>query len=209
MEQTTRNKRLHLLVKKHNKERKKQAQKIDILCNDIIAAQRNFIKQLSTVAFAAEFYNAIIATTTLENLFDIAAANIKQQIADANIAFFLRHPDNFELHSFKSEHLVTLRKHPLEDSLNPQLVENICRSNKVCTLQDLLEMGLNEKPSVLKKISATTIPLGRFGSSTGFILICRPSENQLTAEQISLISAITPGLSKAINTRQALASATS
>ncbi|GAH10763.1 unnamed protein product, partial [marine sediment metagenome] len=37
-------KRLRLLVSKVNKQRKKQAQKIDILCNDFIAAQKDFIK---------------------------------------------------------------------------------------------------------------------------------------------------------------------
>ena len=41
-----RHKRVRLLVKKLNTKRKKQAQKIDILCNDFIAAQRDFIKNL-------------------------------------------------------------------------------------------------------------------------------------------------------------------
>ena len=48
-----RHQRLRLLLKKLNKDRKKQAKKTDILCNDLIGAQRGFIRKLRSISFSA------------------------------------------------------------------------------------------------------------------------------------------------------------
>jgi len=195
-----RHKRLRLLFKKLNKERKKQAEKIDILCNDLIEAQRDFIRRLNVISFSAGFYESIIGAADLSSLFYTASQLIRQQTGDANIAFFLRKEDSFELRLFESDSPIALEKESLENCFTPELVDNICKSNQVCTLESLLTMGLQGNPALLNKISAVTIPLGRGGTSSGFILIYRSSENKLTAEEIAGISAITSGLSKAIET---------
>ena len=83
-------------------------------------------------------------------------------------------------------------------------MNNICKSNKVCTLDDMFAMGLQGNLIGLNKISGVTIPLGLHGSSLGFILICRSSENKLAAEEISNISAVTSGLSRAIQCCQTI-----
>ena len=62
MSQTQRNTKLRLLFKKLNKERKRQAEKIDILCNDLIAAHRVFIKKLDAVGTTAQFYKSILGS---------------------------------------------------------------------------------------------------------------------------------------------------
>lgn len=198
MENQQRHKRLRLLTKKLNKERKKQAKKIDILCNDLIAAQKGFIKKLNTITFTANFYETIIGTTDLSSLILAAAQCIKDELPDANIAFFLRNADNFELHMFKTNRPTTSQKQQLESCFTPELVENICKSNKICTLDDMLSMGLAGNPTNINKLSAVTIPLGHLGPSLGFILIYRSSKNKLNAEELNHISAITIGLSKAI-----------
>jgi hypothetical protein len=66
----------------------------------------------------------------------------------------------------------------------------------------MFAMGLQGNLSALNKISALTVPLGQRGSSLGFILIYRPSENELIAEELSNISAITRGLFSAIQSCQ-------
>ena len=53
MSQVERHKRLRLLVKQLNRRRKQQARKIDILCHDLIAAHRQFMRKLNDVGFAA------------------------------------------------------------------------------------------------------------------------------------------------------------
>ncbi|MBA7706245.1 hypothetical protein ES703_115096 [subsurface metagenome] len=204
MDDKQRQKRLRLLIKKLNKERKTQAKKIDILCNDLIAAQREFIKRLDTICFTANFFEAIVGTTDLSGLLVTADKLIKDEIPDANIAFFLRQADSFALHMFESDQPITLGKQHLENCFTPELVDNICKSNKLCALDDMFAMGLQGNLIELNKISAVTIPLSRLGSSLGFILIYRSSANRLTADELNNISAVSCGLSRAIASRQAI-----
>jgi len=193
-----RHKRVRLLIKKLNKGRKKQAQKIDILCNDLIAAQRNFIKRLKTISFEANFYESIIGATDLNQLLCTAVKLIKAEIADVNITFFLRQADNFELHMFENGQPIALEKQHLNNCFSPELMDSICKSNKICNLDDMFAMGLQGNLTDLNKVSAVTIPLCLLGSSLGFMLIYRPSQNKLTSDEITNISAVTSGLTQAI-----------
>ena len=208
MDHKQRNRRLRLLVSKLNKERKKQAKKIDILCKDLIAAQRDFIKKLDTISFTANFYETIVGATDLSSLILTAGKLIKDEIPDANIAFFLCQADSFELHMFESNQPITLGKQHLENCFSPELVDNICKSNKICTIDDMFAMGLQGNLTSLNKISAVTVPLGRLGSSLGFILICRSSQNKLTADELNNVCAITCGLSRAIASCRVLSHST-
>ena len=212
MEHKQRYRRLRLLLRRLNKERKKQAQKIDLLCNDFILTQREFIERLNTINFTANFYEAILGTTDLSSLLYTAGKLIKDEIPDSNVAFFLpglscsKEPqkktkfqqDNFEWYVFESDQPITLEKQHLKDSFTPELVDNICKSNKLCTLDDMFAMGLHHNPVRLSKISAITVPLCRFGSSLGFILIYRLSQSRLTPGELNKIFAVTGGLSRAI-----------
>ena len=189
---------MRLLISKLNKERKKQTKKIDILCNDLIAAQRDFIKRLDTISFTANFYETIAGITEMSSLILIASKLIKDETADANVAFFLRQADNFELHIFESTQPILLEKQGLENCFTPEVVDNICKSNKICTLDDMFAMGLQGNLTRLNEISAATIPLSQPGPSLGFILIYRSAQNKLTADELNNIAAISPGLSRAI-----------
>jgi transcriptional regulator with GAF, ATPase, and Fis domain len=203
VENKQRHRRLRLLIKKLNKQRKKQAKQIDLLCNDFVGAQRDFIKSLKTISFIANFYESIIGITNLNSLLYSVVQLIKEENTEANVTFFLRQSDNFELFMFESEEPITLEKQQLENSFTPELMDNICKSNKVCTLDDMFAMGLQGNLIGLNKISGVTIPLGQPGSSFGFVLIYRSSENKLTTEEINNISAVTCGLSRAIQSCQA------
>jgi hypothetical protein len=198
MDHKQRYRRLRLLISKLNKERKKQTKKIDILCNDLIAAQRDFIKRLDTISFTANFYETIAGITELSSLILLASKLIKDETADANVAFFLRQADNFELHIFESTQPILLEKQGLENCFTPEVVDNICKSNKICTLDDMFAMGLQGNLTRLNEISAATIPLSQLGPSLGFILIYRSAQNKLTADELNNIAAISPGLSRAI-----------
>ena len=199
-----RNRRLRLLTKQLNKKRKKQAKKIDILCNDFIAAQKEFIKKLNIISFTASFYESIIGTTDLNSLLYTAVKLIKDQVEDANLTFFLRQAENFELHIFENAKPITLEKQHLENCFTPELMDNICESNKICSIEDMFAMGLQGNLVGLNKISAVTAPLGCPGLSLGFILIYRSSENEVTAADLKNISAVISGLSRAIQSCQEL-----
>jgi len=196
-------KRLRVFVHKVNKQRKKQAQKIDILCNDFITAQKDFIKRLDTISFTANFYESIVGNTDLNGLLYTAGKLIQDEIADSNVAFFLRQAEGFKLHIFESNDKNGEQQH-IENCFTAELVDNICKSNKLCTLNSLFAIGLEGNLSQLNKISAVTIPLSHFGSSLGFILIYRPVQNKLTESELNNVCAVTPGLSQAIASCQTL-----
>jgi len=202
MEKESRQTRLRLLLKKLNVQRKTQARKIDILCNDLISAHREFINRLDTISFAARFYESILAAGELSSLLPRAGKLIEEQIPDANIAFFLRQPDGFELHLHQSEQPISLDTQSLENSFTTELVENICKSNKVCKLEDLYAMGLQGNLTALNKVSVATIPLSRHGCSLGFILIYRSRQRELKQAELINIAAVTAGLCKAITACQ-------
>jgi hypothetical protein len=204
MDLNQRQKRVRMLASKLNRARKSQAKKIDMLCNDIIGAQWGFIKRLDAISFAANFYKTIVGITELDNLLYTADNLIKEEIEDSNVAFFLRQPQSFKLHMFESNQPIAIDQQHLENCFTNELVGNICESNKVCTLEDLFKMGLQGNPAMLNKISAAVIPLDHLGSSLGFILIYLPSEKKLTTDQTARITAITPGLSKAVSACQTL-----
>ena len=203
-----RHKRLRLLIKGLNKNRKKQAQQIDILCNDLIAAQRGFIRKLKTISFTASFYESIVGMIDLNTLLCTTVKQLRRENYDTKIAFFLRQAESFEMHAFDSGRPPALGKEQLESCFSQELTESICRSNKVCSLEDIFEMGLRGDLTALNGVSAVTIPLGVFGSSSGFMLVCRSAEDRLTADEIDNISAVTSGLSQAIARCQALSRAT-
>ena len=221
MDEKQRHRRLRLLIKKLNGDRKKQNLKIDILCNDLIAAQRNFIKRLGIINFAANFYESIIGTTDLNELLYKAFEFIKAENEDANVTFFLRQEgdpilqkdskmgtqESFELHTFESDRPLAIEKQFIENCFSQELMDNISSSNKVCTLDDMFAMGLQGNLNELNKISAVTIPLGLLGSSLGFMLVYRSSESKLIADEISRISAVISGLSRAITSCQTLSRA--
>lgn len=202
MNSERRDKRLRLLVHKLNIERKRQAQKIDILCNDLIGAQREFIKKLRIISFIANFYESILGIADLSTLLDTASRLIKDEIADVSVTFFLRRSDNFELHMFESETPIVLEKHRLENCFTAELVESICQSNKLCSLDDMFAMGLEGNLAELSRISAIAVPLGGLGQSLGFILMYRSSQEQLTSEELNRVSSITCGLAHAIQSCQ-------
>jgi transcriptional regulator with GAF, ATPase, and Fis domain len=193
-----RHRRLRLLIKEMNKRRKKQAKKIDILCNDFIGAQRDFIKSLKSISFIANFYESIIGISDLNNLLYTVVKLIKEENTETNVTFFLRQGDNFELYMFESEQPISLGKQHIEHSFTTELMDSICKSNKICSLDDMFGMGLEGNLAGLNKISGVTIPLSQQGSSLGFILICRCCDNKFSSEEISNISSVTSGLSRAI-----------
>ncbi len=196
-------KRLRVFVHKVNKQRKKQARKIDILCNDFITAQKDFIKKLDSISFTANFYESIVGSTELNGLLYTAGKLIQDEVADSNVAFFLRQAEGFKLHIFESNDETGEQPH-IENCFTAELVDNICKSNKLCTLNSLFAMGLAGNLGQLNKISAVTIPLNHFGSSLGFILIYRPVQNKLTESELNNVCAVTPGLSQAIASCQTL-----
>ncbi len=205
MNDEKRNKRLRLLISRLNKERKIRARQIDILCNDFVSAQRDFIKALNVISFSADFYEAVAGLNDINELLCTAGRLAQDQIPGANIAFFLQRGGNceyrqtsFEMHIFESDRPIDLEERRIENFFTAELVDNIVRSNRVCTVDDMVAMGLQCSPAGLEKISAAALPLSNSSGSPGFILIYRCSQSPLTSDEINCIAQVTPGLARSI-----------
>ena len=181
-----------------NKDRKRQAKQIDILCNDLIAAQRGFIRKLKTISFRASFYESIVGLIELNTLLYTAARQIQNENDDTSIIFFLREGESFKMHVFADDRPSALDNEQLADCFSAESMDNICNSNKVCSLEDMYQMGLQGNLTGSNGVSAVTIPLGLFGSPLGFMFVYRAAENKLTADETDVISAVASGLSQAI-----------
>ena len=110
------------------------------------------------------------------------------------------------MHIFEAQASDQADSHSLENYFSPELMDGICRANRVCRLEDMLAMGLQTNPSQLAGLTAITLPLGTLGSSYGFILLYRSSDQkELEPAILRNLSAVRHGLSQAIASCQQLA----
>jgi transcriptional regulator with GAF, ATPase, and Fis domain len=192
------NKKTRRLIRKLNKIRHDQAKKIDILCNDMVSAHRDFVKQLGLVNFTLDFYESLLGENDLRAVLNSAAEKVREHIVNSNVAIFLTDSKGFELHLVDENRPIDINAERLESYFTPEVVSNICRANRVCSLENMFEMGLVGNLSDLSSISAAAIPLGRFGGGIGFMLVYRGAEKQLTVNDLEKITTMAPGLCRAI-----------
>lgn len=205
----TRNKRVRSLVRKLNKTRRDQAKQIDILCNDMISAHGDFVKQLRELAFTVKFYEAALSQPDITSLLDIAVDVIKCHIYDSNVSIFLLRDSIFDIHMADPDKPIDVGSTSLENYFTSDVVLEISRSPHVCDINEICKAGLQASPTLLASVSAAAIPLGHVGDPVGFILIHRNSEDQLQASEIETVTAITEGLCSAIQKWQKIGSKTS
>jgi len=198
MSQTERHKRLRLLLRKVNQQRKRQATQIDILCHDLIGAQRSFLHRLQDVGFAAEFYQSLLGCTDVHGLLARAGRIIKQELPGAEVAFFLRQPDGCELHNCPGDESLYHERHGPQECFDSELVENICKHNRACALEDILDLGANGAPTTLRKFSLVTLPLSDLGRSLGFALIYCARPQALNMADVRRIVPVMRGLAQAV-----------
>jgi hypothetical protein len=208
MHNELREKRLRLLVRKVNRDRKKQSKKIDILCNDLIGAHRSFIKNLDVLRFAANFYQSIIGQKNPDRLFETAGKLIKAEISDVNITFVLRQPEGFEIYSSR-HHKKDSTEQTFESFFTNEIVNDICKNNRLCSLEEMLTMGLQVVPTMLNTLSAYAVPLIHRGSSIGFVLLYRRNDTKINPDVLDNVVSVSLGLARAVMCCQTVCSKSS
>jgi hypothetical protein len=211
MSQTERYKRLRLLVRKLNKQRKRQASQIDILCHDLIGAQRSFLHRLQDLGFAAEFYRSLLGCTDVEGVLARAGRIIKQELPGTGVTFFLRQPDGCTVHACAGDESLCGEQQggdpkrdtprlgtPPHEYLDPDLVENICKHSRPCLLDEILDFGAHGDLAPLRRFSLVTLPLSDLGRSLGFALIYCPRPQVLNLADVRRIVPVMRGLAQAV-----------
>ena len=199
MSRTERHKRLRLLIQKLNKHRKQQASKIDILCNDLISAQRAFISRLETIGFAAEFYKSLLGAGDLHEVLTRAGRAVEKELPGVGVTFFLRQADGGEIHAVQTGDTSEAEPPKPEHFLNAELIDAICKSDRPSTLDDLCCMGFDGDLKALDGYSIAAFPLSHLGRSLGFMLIYRGSSQVLTTGEVRKISSVMCGLAQAVH----------
>jgi hypothetical protein len=92
----------------------------------------------------------------------------------------------------------------IENFFTAELVDNIAKARRVCSIDDMLGMGLQCAPCCLEKVSASSIPLTGKNGPAGFILLYRSSQKPLVSDEINCVAQITPGLARSIAACRAL-----
>jgi len=205
MEKDLRNKRLRAMVKKLNAERKRHARKVDILCNDLVESQKQFVSRLNTIDFSSGFYESIIGATELDDLFDHAASAIEHQVFGAEVAFFLRKKNRIEIYPGRDWNNVSEEFRDIKNRMNLSLANSICNANKVCGLEEIFSMDVDGCLEGAGKLSGVAFPIGSAVKAGGFMFVSRDGDNPLDGGEIANIGAITGGLSKAVESCQMLA----
>lgn len=190
-------------IRKLNAIRHKQDQKIDILCNDMVLAHKDVIAQLGLLTSTVDFYESITGELDISNLLSKAGRQVRDFAPGSNVGIFLINSNGFELH-MADDHPIEFDCTKIESYFTEEVVNEICRSSKICSIEDMFEIGLQGNPNILSSISGAAVPMGRFSEPIGFILICRSAENKLTAAELGKVATITPGLRNAINACQSM-----
>jgi hypothetical protein len=171
----------------------------------MVSAHADFVRQLKTLNFSMNAYESLLAQSDLTGLIDNAAGLVQESIANSNVAVFLASSEGFELHLVNNDAPIDIDSRRLESYFTPEVVQNICKCNWVCTINDMFEMGLEGNLAVLNSISAAAVPLGRFGPTVGFILVYRSADEPLRTAELDRVAVIAPGLCGAIRSFQAVA----
>ncbi len=198
-QKSKRHERLRRMIRGLNKDRKIQAKKVDILCHDLIDAQRSFISRLETLRFAAAFYRSLLGVSDLTQILRTASEHIGGKLPEVSASFFLMGSDGCKEVPYMPQETQSSR---LEDLLDESVCRAICSANRINSLENLLALGLQVNAGVTGKYCLATIPLSSGCRPLGFIFLHKEGPDSLQAENLQQVSAVCPGFAEAIATTE-------
>ena len=164
----------------------------------MVEVHEQFSLKLARLSFTTSFYETLLGCGGLEEVLDCAVTAIRANIDEASAAVFLVDGTGFDVHLAKSLDPGQVEKAHFQSWFSRQMVQQIGQTNRLCTLDEMLQMGLMAPPSAIRTLSAAAMPLGRLGLGLGFILVYRDANRPLLDEEMSRIATIAPGLREAI-----------
>ncbi|MHC5137095.1 MAG: hypothetical protein ACYSN7_00945, partial [Planctomycetota bacterium] len=146
------NKRALKVIRSLHTCQKKQASKIDVLCRDMVSAHREFSTKLAALSFAASYYESLLGCTDLDDLLDTAVQGIRETVKETDAAIFLLSENGFDVHIADTGVADPVEKRQFQHWFTRELVNSVSQMNRICSLEQLLRMGLQGSPAVLKTI---------------------------------------------------------
>lgn len=193
-----RRKRVRELVSKMNRKHKLQQKKVDILCNDMVAAQNDFVTKMEDLCFKTQVFESILGATTLNQVYNAIARNFRSVIEDINIAIYLNSSESFEYHTRPNNCSLPISSDMIENCFGEELCNQLCLSNNICGIDEMLELSVQDNLSLLNQINIAAIPLKKFGPAVGFILVYRTADKPFSIAQLKMLGSTASGIAKCI-----------
>lgn len=184
--------RLKLAVRRLNDARRLVTRKVDLLCNDLVAAYGDLSRQLDLVRIVESFRGVIVSSEDLEQMLCHAMDWILRQIGYANVAIWLAGPEpEFQLGAYMK---YTIPGDPaLTEAMRGGLLQ-IIRRDGIMHLEaaDAAKVMSPAEAQLLRNQTVLGIHCTYLGESLASIVLFREGSKPFSEEDAATLRAIAP-----------------
>jgi FixJ family two-component response regulator len=183
--------RLRVAVKRLNDARKLVTRKVDLLCNDLVAAYGDLSKQLDLVRTTESFRGAINTSDDLEQMLCHAMDWILRQMGYANVAIWLAGPDpDFQLGAYMK---YTIAGEPaFTEAMRNGILQVLRRDGMMHLGSAEAAKILSPAESQLRNQALLGIHCTYLGESLAGIVLFRDGSKPFSPEDAATLRAIAP-----------------
>jgi DNA-binding response OmpR family regulator len=184
--------RLRVAVRRLNDARRLVTRKVDLLCNDLVAAYGDLSRQLDLVRTTESFRGVVVSSEDLEQMLCHAMDWILRQIGYSNVAIWLAGPDpDFQLGAYMK---YTISGEPaLTEAMRKGLLQVLHRDGMIHLSADEAAKILSPAESQhLRNQTILGIHCTYLGESLAGIVLFRDGAKPFTADDAATLRAIAP-----------------
>lgn len=184
--------RLRAAVRRLNDARRLVTRKVDLLCNDLVAAYGDLSRQLDLVRTTESFRGVVVASDDLEQMLCHAMDWILRQIGYSNVAIWLAGPDpDFQLGAYMK---YTIAGDPaLTEAMRGGLLQVLRRDGMIhLSPSEAAAILSPEESQLLRGQTILGIHCTYLGESLAGIVLFRDGAKPFTLDDAAVIRAIAP-----------------
>jgi uncharacterized protein YigA (DUF484 family) len=197
--------RLRGLVHNTNRQRKLQARKIDILCNDMVQAHRGILERLDGLSFTNRIHESLIGCTDATEVLKSVSELFNSRFGNCGVAILLLDANGITLHNSQAASF-GFEVSEFPSFFTAENVRAICGGNRVCLLPELLELPMQIPPRTVEHVRTAAIPLSASHHDLGVLLLYNSAEEPLTTKTVHAACTIAPAVAKALSAGKPIAS---
>lgn len=192
--------RLRVAVRRLNDARRLVTKKVDLLCNDLVAAYGDLSRQLDLVRTTESFRGVITSSDDLEQMLCHSMDWMLRQMGYANVAIWLAGPDpDFQLGAYMK---YTIAGDPvMTEAMRDGLLQIVRREGLVHLAADeAAEVLTTAELTHLKGQTILAIHCTYLGESLASIVLMRDGDKPFSQEDVTTLRAIGPVFAVALAT---------
>ena len=184
--------RLRIAVKRLNDARRVVTRKVDLLCNDLVAAYGDLSRQLDLVRTTESFRGVVVSSEDLEQMLCHAMDWLLRQIGYSNVAIWLAGPEpEFQLGAYMK---YTIAGEPnFTEAMRQGLVQILRRDGMIhLNAADAAKVISPAETKFLNGQAVLGIHCTYLGESLAEIILFRDGSKPFTADDAATLRAIAP-----------------